>query len=110
VPPWGARFPTGDIERADRIAPQQRRGHRHGEEPPGPPLQIVIFSLRHEENGIDAIRTVAAPPRGIMDPSTGSNCPSFRPTSCAFTEHALNEAPAKRMREQPSKVVWDRDI
>jgi hypothetical protein len=110
VPPWGARVSTGDLERADRLTSWQRRGHRHSEDPPGPPLQIVIFSLRHGENGIDAIRTVTAPPRGIMGPSTGSNCLFFRPTSCAFTEHALNEAPAKRMPEQPSKVVWECDI
>jgi hypothetical protein len=104
VPPPGARSPTGHIERADRLASRQRRGYRHGEDPPGPPLQIVIFSLRHGENGIDAIRTVTAPPRGIMGPSTGSIFRFFPPTSCAFVEHALNDAPGNRMRKQPSKA------
>jgi len=105
VPPPHSRQATGHIERADRLASRQRRGHHHGEDPPGPPLQIVIFSLRHGENGIDAIGTVTAPPRGIMGPSTGSILWFFRPTSCAFAEHALNKAPGNRMRKQPSKVV-----
>jgi hypothetical protein len=107
VPPGRCRQPgTSDAGRLTRhfmsttANARCARKHRHGGETPGPRLQMVMLGRQHGRNDIDAAVTVAAPPRGIMGPSSGSLCGYSAPQP-GFAGHVLND---KDRAEHPTQA------